>query len=89
MNTEYIIANLSFIIFPIALTGVAFFLLILVLAIIFKWVEAKKVAFVGLIVFSLLGVIPLIDLIQRDWSVAECLDANGNVTEDKVNCQFP
>lgn len=84
MNTDFILANLSLIIFPIALTGVAFFLIILVMALIFKWPGAKKYGLVGLVVFALVGIVPLIDLIQRDWSVAECSDS-----KDNIKCQLP
>jgi predicted permease len=65
LNTEYLLANIAFVIFPIALTGAAFFLFILVLAHIFKWPSAKEYGLVGLIVFSLVGIVPLIDLTQR------------------------
>ena len=81
-------AEFSLVAVGVLLFVLAIMVMVIIVSVIFKLPIAKRVGVVGLLLCMLFITVPLYNLYQRDWTIPECRDENGELKRENPKCQF-
>ena len=81
-------AEFSLVAVGVLLFALAIMVMVIIVSVIYKWPRAKRVGVVGLLLCMLFITVPLYNLYQRDWTIPECRDENGELKQENPKCRF-